>query len=89
MVGKQFVARKYRETYVITARRVFTEDREFSEGQTAQQNRFREGVFYAKAMLEVPEKRELYEAEAVGNEQNAVHRRCTAHEGNPATTIGA
>lgn len=64
MVGKQFVARKYGGTYVIAARPVFREDREFSEGQTAQQNRFREGVYYAKAMLEIPEKRELYENEA-------------------------
>lgn len=71
MVGKQFVARKWKDTYVIAARPIFPEDREWSGKQTAQHLRFREAVSYAKAMLRAEETQELYEDEAKGKNMSA------------------
>ncbi len=68
MVGDQFVARRWKGKYVIAAVPQFPEDREWSEAQLSQQLRFREAVSYGRAMLQVPEMLEIYEAEAEGRD---------------------
>lgn len=67
-IGDQFVARKWKGIYIIAAAPNFPESREFTEGQIAQQNRFREAVYYSRAMLADPEMAALYESEAEGKD---------------------
>ena len=67
-VGDQFVARKWKGVYVIAAVPQYPDGREWSEAQLSQQHLFREAVCYGKAMLQVPDMMEIYEAEAEGRD---------------------
>ncbi|MFQ6127784.1 MAG: hypothetical protein ACE5QW_02630 [Thermoplasmata archaeon] len=65
-MDSKIIAEKLKEGRNTGSALKLLEDRKLTDMQIDRYGRFREGVFYAKAMLEIPEKRELYEEEAGG-----------------------
>ncbi len=64
MLGDQVVAREWKGRPYLAKRPKFPEDREFSEAQLEQQQRFLDAAAYAKSLLDSGEMPEVYRKEA-------------------------
>ena len=64
MLGDQVVARNWKGIPYLANRPNFPEDREFSEAQISQQEKFHDATAYAKGLVNSEELPEVYEKEA-------------------------